>query len=254
LKNPVGGDQSALLLLFERIRKSITVFSLEQITLEQAAAWKVGLGIATACAAAVTAIAASLLPLFEKRFKKLFIISDIVMAWLSLALLAATLWEGGIADEKQTEALNDTKKIAHSLQAAKEPRHITPEQETKFIKACSVLVPGEKVQIEYDPQDEAHGFAVEINRLLKKAGFTLLQDEKNMPPVARIAKPYTGITLRVMSTENPPVHAEVIQRAFKTIGIDAPGELRTSITGVVSDVPESTDNDTVVVMVGRKSL
>jgi hypothetical protein len=150
--------------------------------------------------------------------------------------------------------LNDTKKIADSLQAAKQPRHITPQQEARFIKACSVLAPGEKVQIEYDPEDEAHSFAIEINRLVKKAGFALLQDEEHMPPVARIAKPYTGITLRVGSTENPPVHAEVIQRAFKSIGIDVPAELRTSITGAVSDIPESTDNDTVVVMVGRKSL
>ncbi len=230
------------------------MFSLEQITLEQAAAWKLGLGIATACAAGVTAITASLLPFFEKRFKKLFVISDIVMAWLSLVLLGATLWVASVADEKQTEAVTDAKKIAQSLQAAKEPRHISPEQEAKFIKACLVLAPGEKVQIEYDPEDEAHAFAVEISRLLRKAAFTLVQDEEHMPPVSRIAKPYTGITLRVVSTENPPVHAEVIQRAFKAIGIDAPGELRTSITGVVSDVPESKDNDTVVVMVGRKSL
>jgi hypothetical protein len=195
-----------------------------------------------------------LLPFFEKRFKKFFVISDIGMAWLSLVLLGATLWVARIADKKQAEALNDTKKIADSLKAAKQPRDITPEQEMKFIKACSVLAPGEKVQVEYDPEDEAHSFAIGINRLLKKAGFALLQDEERMAPVARVAKPYTGITLRVMSTENPPVHAEVIQRAFKTIGIDAPAELRTSITGVVSDIPESNDNDTVVVMVGRKSL
>ena len=224
------------------------------MNLEQAGAWKLGLGIATLCAAAVTAIAVSLLPLFEKRSKKLFVICDIVLAWLSLVLLGATLWAARISDQKQAEALNDTKKIADSLQAAKQPRHITPQQEAKFVKACSVLAPGEKVQIEYDPEDEAHSFAIEINRLVKKAGFALLQDEEHMPPVARIAKPYTGITLRVGSTENPPVHAEVIQRAFKSIGIDVPAELRTSITGVVSDIPESTDNDTVVVMVGRKSL
>jgi hypothetical protein len=157
-----------------------------------------------------------------------------------------------MADDKQKKTVNDAKKIAQSLQASKDPRHITPEQEARFIKACSVLAPGERVQIEYDPDDEAHAFAVEIHRLFRKAGFTLLQDEAHMAPVSRAAKPYIGITLRVMSTENQPIHAEIIQRAFKAIGIDAPGELRTSITGFVSDIPESTDNDTLVVMVGRK--
>jgi hypothetical protein len=230
----------------------MAVLSPEQMTIEQAGAWKLGLGIATACAAAVTAIAASLLPFFELRFKKLFVASDIAMAWISLLLLGATLWVGSIADEKQTKTVNDAKKIAQSLQASKDPRHITPEQEARFIKACSVLAPGERVQIEYDPDDEAHAFAVEIHRLFRKAGFTLLQDEAHMAPVSRAAKPYIGITLRVMSTENQPIHAEIIQRAFKAIGIDAPGELRTSITGFVSDIPESTDNDTLVVMVGRK--
>jgi hypothetical protein len=47
------------------------------MTIEQAEVWKLGLGIATVCAVAVSAITASLLPFFEKRFKKFFVISDI---------------------------------------------------------------------------------------------------------------------------------------------------------------------------------
>ena len=181
----------------------------------------------------------------KKRLERLLSVLALLLATLCGFNIFAAKRQGDLQEARLTSVDKKADLASHTasgLQQAHAPRHIGPDQENRFIQACKILAPGERVKVEFITGDpETFEFACEINELLRKAGFEI-NSCSEMGSMMLFGPTPTGVALRVAPPPKEPVHAAILQRAFTAIDIDAPG-----MEGAASG-----EEDVVVVRVGPK--
>jgi hypothetical protein len=95
-------------------------------------------------------------------------------------------------------------------QAARRPRHLTPEQEAGIIKRLTPVPKGPvSVMSALLDATDAKEFAVQISEVLTNSGFKLVD-----PPVKWISFSVPGVMMCVQDIQHAPSYAAAIQSAF----------------------------------------
>lgn len=120
------------------------------------------------------------------------------------------------------------------------PRHIDPEQQRQFVAFMKGKPRGRIGLLTVIGDNEAHAFAVELERMLKEAGL----DTDGVGTAVFYREVPRGLLLRLRSAEAAPPQATSIQLALEHIGLHAPGtasqlEPANSVTLIVGRNPES---------------
>jgi hypothetical protein len=131
-------------------------------------------------------------------------------------------------------------KRARAAKQSGQPRAITPEQRRQFVAFLKDKPRGRIGLLTVKGDGEAHGFALEIEDLLKEAGFETNGVSHAMFPreVPR------GLILRLHNEQSAPAHAGSVQLALEHIGFPAPGvpssqEPANSMTIVIGRNPDA---------------
>jgi hypothetical protein len=121
-----------------------------------------------------------------------------------------------------------------------QPRGITPEQRRQFLAFLKDKPRGRVGLVTVKGDGEAQGFALELEEMLKEAGFETEGVSHAMFPreVPR------GLILRLHNQQSAPPHAGSVQLALEHIGIPAPGvpssqEPANSMTIVIGRNPDA---------------
>jgi hypothetical protein len=164
--------------------------------------------------------------------------------------LAASTVEAGThpapnpaASTLQGPSVPETTTAAKRHKRAREPvqpRGISPEQRRLFVTFMKDKPRGRIGLLTVTGDGEAHGFALEIETMLKEAG---LETEGVAQAVFPREVP-RGLVLRLRNKHMAPAHAGPIQLALEQIGFPAPGvpssqEPANSVTLVIGRNPDT---------------
>jgi hypothetical protein len=104
------------------------------------------------------------------------------------------------------------------LEAARRPRAITPDQRLSFLGAVHGQPRGRVIVSAIFFNNETHSFGNQLAKLLKDAGFTLLEPEPlNFFTTSR---PPSGIRIGFKNDGQEPAHVETLLKGFRSIGLD----------------------------------
>ena len=135
---------------------------------------------------------------------------------------------------KQSEAeLKATKEQTAELAAKAAPRIVTEQQRNDFIHFTSNAPKGRvEIYIEVGSQ-ETLIYAAAIKDMLAKSGFDVAATDRAFLSTGLRT---TSLTMKV-KTDNPPIHAGVIQKGFESIGIAIPGSVAEPGIEITDDAP-----------------
>ena len=115
-------------------------------------------------------------------------------------------------------AADEAKLVAGKLEAAQRPRAITPEQRLHFLEAVRGQSRGKVIVSAIFFNNETHTFGNQLTKLLKDAGFTLLDPEPlNFFTTSR---PPSGIRIGFKNGSSEPAHVATLLKGFRAIGLD----------------------------------
>jgi mannitol-specific phosphotransferase system IIBC component len=183
------------------------------------------------------------------RFWFFMYIAWIVVAAVVSAIFTGMLWRAGnrqqdsvIAEtNERTQKLEGDVAVAKTKQAEAErtlleiqqrftPRTLIGEQRDKFVAQLADSPKG-KVEISVTTGDpEAYTFAAQLWNALKDAGFDV---GTQVVSFTMFGPPPVGVILGVKDKDKQPPYGGEIQKALKSVGIDAGGELFGAEDGAV---------------------
>jgi hypothetical protein len=175
----------------------------------------------------------------QRRKAQLRLLFVWLVFFMTLAGTIYTVYES-IASEtekhEQSIAFNSATNELETLRLGSQPRKITASQKQTFIDLLKT-VPKSKVNVavEEDMGKEARDYGGQIADLISAAGFEVQITHASANGIP------DGVSIKVKKSANPPVASIAIQKAFNSIGIDAPGQED-------SRLPD----DTIIVQVGAK--
>jgi len=110
--------------------------------------------------------------------------------------------------------------VAGKLEAARRPRTITSDQRLSFLEAVRGQSRGRVIVSAIFFNNETHSFGKQVAKLLKDAGFTLLEPEPlNFFTTSR---PPSGIRIGFKNDSHEPAQLETLLKGFRAIGLDPP--------------------------------
>lgn len=170
---------------------------------------------------------------------------------LTTAALAMTVWD--VVRGKPSLTARTLDPDAGGWKLTGRWRSIPADDRERFVKACRLLAPGENVIVTYRDRDfGAYQFAREVNDLLRSSGFsgTISSDLPafDTPDGA----PLTGIVSVSAPGRAPPVHADVLRRAFRDIGFDVRSDPNANLRGIEQErLAASLAEGAVLLLVGQ---
>jgi hypothetical protein len=131
--------------------------------------------------------------------------------------VAAAQEKARLADERAAKAEIELEKIKQ----ANKPRNISVELQREFIAALKDSPKGVVHVALASLSGDIPIIAYQVSGMIESAGFD--HGDKKVVPQVAIYPPHPWyIGILVNENEAPPAHAGTIQKAFKSIGIDAP--------------------------------
>jgi hypothetical protein len=114
----------------------------------------------------------------------------------------------------------EAKVVAGKLEAAHKPRTITPEQRLTFLETVRGQSRGKVIISAIFFNEETHEFGSQLTKLLKDAGFSLLEPEPlNFFTTSR---PPSGVRIGFKNNSSEPAHVATLLKGFRAIGVDPP--------------------------------
>ncbi len=120
--------------------------------------------------------------------------------------------------------LESTRRELEETRRRQQPRTLTPEQRGQLVKALRSGPRGPVDTISVLGDAESHAFAIELDTLLKEAGWVT----GGVSQAVFSGNP-TGLIIKVHSKETVPPHAVPLQRALNSIGVSVAAEADSKI-------------------------